>query len=93
MDYINFGLRRIHGPKNCRLASYHLNTFLSAQAYPGLILGHGRIVGHGHGFGLKILTCRTWRMYGHGSYFSMGYSTGEYGISIPYSPVITPIPK
>ena len=39
---------------------------LSAHAYLGLILGHGRIAGHerivGHGrfFGLNVLACRTW---------------------------------
>ena len=55
---------------------------LSAQAYPGLILGHGRIVGHGHGFGLKVLTCRTQLIYGLGSYFGTGVITGDYGVSI-----------
>ena len=33
---------------------------LSAHAYPGLILGHARIVGHERFFGLKVLTCHTW---------------------------------
>ena len=33
---------------------------LSVHAYSGHLVGHGRILGHGGFFGLKVLICQTW---------------------------------